>query len=149
MNKFMVIVLLVVLVLGGGYFLMKKGGTVSTPEPAPTDLKAPEQTSPAAASNQTPASTPIQVIVEGNEFAFTPSSFTLKQGQAVELTFKNTGKYPHDLSIEGINVSTKVIPSGQQDVITFTPDKTGEFNFTCTVTGHADKGMKGTITVTQ
>lgn len=105
--------------------------------------------SPTTAQTQAPSSSvPVQKItIEGNEFAFTPSTVTLKKGQPAEITFKNTGKFPHNLAIAGLGVKSNTIMPGQQDIITFTPDKTGSFDFLCTVPGHADKGMKGTLTV--
>ena len=88
-----------------------------------------------------------KVTVEAKEFAFTPSTITLKKGQPVQITFKNMGAFPHNLTIVDLNVKTKTIQPGEQDTIQFTPDKTGQFTFMCTVPGHADKGMKGTLTV--
>ena len=85
--------------------------------------------------------------VEGNEFAFTPATLTVKNGQPVEITFKNTGKYPHNLTLTDLNIATKTINPGEEDTITFTPSKTGQFSFICTVPPHADKGMTGTLTV--
>jgi plastocyanin len=88
-----------------------------------------------------------KVTVEGAEYAFTPSTITLKNGLPAEITFKNTGAFPHNLSIADLNVKTKTIQPGEQDTIQFTPDKVGQFVFICTVPGHADKGMKGILTV--
>jgi plastocyanin len=88
-----------------------------------------------------------KVTVEAKEFAFTPSTITLKKGQPAQITFKNMGAFPHNLTIADLNVKTKTIQPGEQDIIQFTPDKTGQFTFMCTVPGHADKGMKGTLTV--
>jgi plastocyanin len=99
--------------------------------------------------SQSPSST-VQmqkVTVEGSEFAFTPSTITAKKGQALKITFKNTGAFPHNLTISDLNVKTKTIQPGEQDAVQFTPDKTGQFSFVCTVPGHADKGMKGILTV--
>jgi plastocyanin len=99
--------------------------------------------------SQSPSSTAQvqKVTVEGSEYAFTPSTFTLKKGLPAEITFKNTGAFPHNLTIADLNVKTKTIQPGEQDTIQFTPDKTGQFAFLCTVPGHADKGMKGMLTV--
>ena len=87
------------------------------------------------------------IIVLGNEFAFTPATITVKQGQQVKLTFKNGGKYPHNLDISDLAVKTKTIQPGEEDTVTFTADKKGTFTYLCTVPGHAEKGMKGTLTV--
>jgi len=88
-----------------------------------------------------------QITVSGNEYAFDPSVITVKKGMPVQILFKNTGKYPHNLTISDLNVQTKTIQTGQQDTVTFTPGNTGQYTFTCTVPGHADKGMTGTINV--
>jgi Plastocyanin len=113
---------------------------------------APSYTSPTTAQitpSQTPSSmAQVQKItISGSEFAFTPAAITLKKGQPAEITFKNTGAFPHNLTIADLNLKTKTIQPGEQDIIQFTPDKTGQFSFMCTVPGHADKGMKGTLTV--
>jgi plastocyanin len=88
-----------------------------------------------------------KITVEGNEYAFIPSTIILKKGQTAEITFKNTGKFPHNLSIADLGIKSKTIKPGEEDIFTLTPDKTGQFGFICTVPGHADKGMKGTLTV--
>jgi plastocyanin len=101
----------------------------------------------AQTQEQVPDVAAQKITIEGNEFAFTPSTITLKKGQLAEITFKNTGKFPHDLSTPGLGVKSKTIAPGEQDVITFTPDKTGSFPFDCTIGNHAEQGMIGTLTV--
>lgn len=127
------------------FVLAKKGGgyTSSTNNPYQS------VTSPTAAETQVPSTNTKsqKFTVEGSEFAFTPSTLTVKKGEAVEITFKNNGKYPHNLTIADLNVKTKTIQPGQEDTLTFTPTKVGSFSFMCTVPGHADKGMTGTLTV--
>ncbi len=88
-----------------------------------------------------------EITVTGNEFAFTPSTITLKQGQQVKITFRNTGKYPHNFTISDLSVQSKTIQPGEEDSVMFTPSKTGSFTYTCTVDSHEAKGMKGTLTV--
>lgn len=88
-----------------------------------------------------------EIMVSGNEFSFSPATLNLKKGQAVKVTFTNTGKYPHNFAITDMNVTTKTIGPGQKDSIQFTPDRTGTFTYVCTVGDHAEKGMKGTTTI--
>lgn len=119
------------------YFVLSKNKGYS-----PSQYQAP------AASSSPKSETPTQKFtVEGSEFAFAPSTLTVKKGETVEIIFKNVGKFPHNLAISDLNMTTKNIQAGEETSITFTPDKTGQFEFTCTVPGHADKGMKGTLTV--
>lgn len=142
-------VVVAILVYGLVYYfvLAKKGGSYNTNSAAVPSYSAPTM-APTTPSQATSSAMEVQKItVVGTEFAFSPSSFTLKKGQPVELTFKNNGAFPHNLAITDLSVKTKTIKPGEQDTIQFTPDKTGQFAFLCTVPGHADKGMKGTLTV--
>ena len=85
--------------------------------------------------------------VSGSEFAFSPAVLTVKKGETVKITFKNMGKYAHNLTITDLGVATKTIQPSQEDTITFTPTKAGTFTYLCTVDSHAAQGMKGSITV--
>lgn len=112
--------------------------------------QSPAQNSPVVAQ---PSASPAlvanaqQIALEGNEFAFSPSTFTVKAGRPVQVTFKNTGKYPHNFVVSDLNVQSKTIQSGQTDTVTFTPTSAGTFSYICSVPGHTDKGMKGVLTV--
>jgi plastocyanin len=130
------------------YFLLAKNGKGYGGNSATVPSYASPTATQAAPSQALSGTAQMQkVTVEGSEYAFTPSTFTLKKGQPVELTFKNTGAFPHNLSIPDLNIKTKTIQAGERDIITFTPNKTGQFSFMCTVLGHADKGMNGILTV--
>jgi plastocyanin len=132
------------------FVLAKKGGSYNNSAVvAPTTSPTTMQTAPSQAPTSGSAAVlgMQKITVTGTEFAFSPSSFTLKKGQPAEITFKNSGVYPHNLTIADLGVKTKTIQPGEQDTVQFTPDKTGQFGFLCTVPGHADKGMKGTLTV--
>ena len=143
------------IVYGIIYYLVlgkKNSSYQSTVQQQPTTVAATPTTvaaSPSASASPsgTSAMTDQVFTVTGTEFAFTPSTLTVKKGEPVTITFKNQGKYPHNLTITDLNVATKTIQPGQSDTITFTPPKAGSFTFMCTVPGHADRGMKGTLTV--
>ncbi len=98
-------------------------------------------------SNASPSAAAQTVSISGDEFSYSPSNVTVKVNQPVTLTFKNNGKYPHNLTIADLDAQTKTIQPGEIDTITFTPSKTGSFSFKCTVDSHAEKGMVGTLTV--
>lgn len=149
-----VIIYLVVAVLIYGLvyylFLAKKGGSYNqgqTTQQAPTNAMAQPNKASSSAAPLTGAAMVQKINVYGTEFAFNPSTMTVSKDQSVQITFRNDGKYPHNLTIPDLNVKTNTIQPGQTDTITFTPTKVGQFGFLCTVPGHADKGMKGTLTV--
>lgn len=106
---------------------------------------------PSTVTESTPAATPEQqgiiINVAGTEYNFTPKSINLEAGKPVKIVYKNTGTLPHDLVITEFGVRTKVIGQGKEDAITFTPDKSGNFTFFCSVGNHRQLGMEGKITV--
>lgn len=88
-----------------------------------------------------------EVVFIGNEFSFQPNAVTLKAGKTVKIIFKNQGTAIHDLAIERYKEKTKQIGQNEEDSFLFTPDKPGTYAIYCSVAGHRDFGMEGTITV--
>lgn len=88
-----------------------------------------------------------ELVVEGNEFTFNPKTLTVKKGQPVKITLKNTGSFPHNLVFQNLNAQTSIIQKGEETSVEFTPNETGQFPFVCTVDSHAEKGMQGTMIV--
>ena len=109
------------------------------------------------------------VTVEAKEFGFGPASLEVAAGQPVNLTLRNAGTLEHDFSVlefplEGaaaeaggmqhdmpgmtqapeLNVAAA---AGQSATLTFTPSKPGTYEFFCTVSGHKEAGMTGTLVV--
>jgi len=87
------------------------------------------------------------VEVRGFEFGFDPYIIGLAMGEKVKLTFKNTGKMSHDWVLEGTSIRTKVTGPGATDVIEFTAPAKGTYKFYCSISGHRQAGMEGTLTV--
>lgn len=143
-NKVILGIIALIVVLGGGYFAVKAMNNAPVPTPV---IEQPTVQPTTSAVSPTTSSVMQEITVEGNEFAFTPSEITVKQGQEVSLTFKNKGRYPHNFVVADLNIKTKTIQPGEEDTVTFTPDKTGSFTYVCAVPGHADKGMTGTLKV--
>lgn len=147
-NVVIIIVVLLVAVIGV-YFLKSSASNNSAPSVNVSDNTSPTPTESATPSASASSSAQVaqQITVEGNEYSFIPSKLNLKMGQSVEITFKNIGHVPHNLVIPDLNVGTKTIKPGEEDTVTFTPSKAGEFGFDCSVDSHALKGMKGTVLV--
>ncbi len=148
MNKYLIVVLAIVLILlVGGYMLSNNKSTANIPSNNTAPQNISDTTSPTNLPAETPTAASVQITVQGKEFAFTPGAITVKKGQPVSLTFKNAGTFPHNFTIGELNVQTKTVQPGEEDTISFTPSQTGQFTYMCTVPGHADRGMKGTLTV--
>ena len=92
------------------------------------------------------AKTAKTVVVTGKNFSFSPTKITLQKGKPVKIVFNNIEGF-HDFRIEGMKVATKVIKTGEETSVTFTPNKKGKFVFYCSVGEHRALGMKGTLVV--
>jgi plastocyanin len=82
-------------------------------------------------------------------FKYDKSTLTAKAGK-VEITFTNASPVPHDVAIKGNGVNagpTEQISGGGTADLTATLQP-GTYEFYCTVPGHEQAGMKGTLTVT-
>ena len=62
------------------------------------------------------------------------------------ISFKNSGG-THDFIIDEFNVATKRLNGGEQDAVEFTADKTGSFEYYCSVGQHRQNGQVGTLIV--
>ncbi len=87
-----------------------------------------------------------EVRVEATEMAFDPASFEVAAGEPVNLTVTNTGQVFHDLTIDELDLQIDV-DSGQTATAGLEIDEPGEYDYYCSVPGHASAGMQGTLTV--
>lgn len=87
-----------------------------------------------------------EIVVEGSNYKFVPNKITVKKGEKTRIVFKNTDGM-HDFRVDELNISTAVIRSGEEDFVEFTADKAGQYEFYCSVDGHRQMGMKGTLVV--
>ena len=93
-----------------------------------------------SAQTGTPAAT---VNVVASEFKFVLSRQQVPHGRVL-FTVVNRGKIAHDFSING--TTTPLLAPGKRAELTVTL-AAGKFFYLCTVPGHANAGMKGTLTV--
>jgi uncharacterized cupredoxin-like copper-binding protein len=106
-----------------------------------------------------------------DEFSFDPDNLTVKAGEEVKITFENTGSVAHSFNILKADADLEHIMEEEPDeehlheelifdiheVVseassseTFAaPSEPGEYTIFCSVPGHAQAGMVGTLKVTQ
>ena len=87
-----------------------------------------------------------EFTITGNNYSFLPANFAVKKGDKVRVVFKNVEGF-HDFKIDEFNVATKKISAGAEDAVEFTADKSGSFEFYCSIGNHRAMGMKGILTV--
>ena len=116
----------------------------------------------AGARDIPPSPDALVVAVRGGEFGFEPSALRVPAGKLVRLELTNTGAIEHDVMFRRLPVTGVRIPRGQHlhdgDVaahaapgktawMEFTPTTPGTYELFCTVLGHKEAGMQGTLTV--
>jgi VCBS repeat-containing protein len=100
------------------------------------------------------AMTPTDEVMTGTkEFTVNASNFTfdikelkVKKGDTVKLTLNNKEGF-HDWRLDEFNANTKVLKAGETETITFVVNKTGTFEYYCSVGQHRAMGMKGNLIV--
>lgn len=86
------------------------------------------------------------VTLIATEFAYDPPEFTALE--EIEITMDNTGSVFHNLAIEGIPEDEFVVEADPgasgSATLALAP---GEYAFFCSVPGHREAGMEGTLVV--
>ena len=106
------------------------------------------------------------VTVTMTEYAFSPSPIVLKEGVPTRLVLKNAGKEAHYFVAERLfkGIATRKVQGSDGEIKApyltalevypgkklewfLVPAQKGVYDLLCTVKGHAERGMKGTIEV--
>ena len=114
---------------------------------------------------------PQAITLTAQTMTYSPSTFEVTAGVPVDLTFVNEDALEHDFSVLEIPVESVseadpmsaehemqmgagvepvlhvAAEPGATNNLTFTPTKPGTYEFFCTVAGHKEAGMVGTMTV--
>ncbi len=133
------------------------GTTAATSTSTPTTQAPPAAVENTAVPNSDNSTAPPsaatkaanQVGVTLSEWAITPNNLAIPSGK-VEFMVSNTGKFGHNLSIskDGTEIGkTSTFTSGEGTQTLAVDLQPGTYEILCNVPGHADKGMKGTLTV--
>jgi uncharacterized cupredoxin-like copper-binding protein len=96
-------------------------------------------------SNSGGAST---VSVSEKEFAITPADVTASPGK-ITFQIKNTGSVAHDITVDvnGTPQSSPLVQPGKSETWSVTIDKPGTYDMYCSVPGHKEAGMNGSLKV--
>lgn len=80
--------------------------------------------------------------------AYEESSLTAPKAGKVQIDFTNESPVGHDVVIEqdGNEVARGSVITGSSEVVSFDA-KPGDYTFFCSVPGHREAGMEGTLTV--
>lgn len=108
---------------------------------------APTLSTPRSTPKVESASAPIEVHLNVSEWSFSPKQVQLPTGKPVTLVLDNAGKLEHDVTIPALGVALKAA-AGKSASQTVTAAREGTFDFLCSIPGHKEAGMQGTVQVT-
>ena len=92
------------------------------------------------------AATEQVIHLTAKKFEYSPNEITVKKGQPVVIEIVSLDR-KHGFTIPELKIRSDVKP-GTKNVVRFTPDKAGTFNFHCDLfCGSGHEGMAGTIVV--
>jgi plastocyanin len=105
--------------------------------------------SAAAPSGGKRASSALAVEVKATDMRFEPTTVTVKSGTPVRLTLTNDGALDHDWVVDNVDGRKVQVDakSKASATVEFTPAASGTYEFYCSVPGHREAGMKGTLVV--
>ncbi|MBI2022873.1 cupredoxin domain-containing protein [Candidatus Daviesbacteria bacterium] len=145
-NKYILAVILVLVLIGGFWFINSRN------QAAPISSPSVDTTSDDSATSESPSPASEakgevkEIMVENKGLTFIPPEIKVKKGDKVKLTFKVTID-SHDFRVDEFNAGTNILKVGEQETIEFVADKTGTFEYYCSVPGHRVAGMKGNLIV--
>lgn len=119
---------------------LKIGGEVQT---APAGA-SPEADAQAATPADVGASTSFEVHTI--DLAFQPNTLTIPANTDVTVTIINDGALQHDFWIDELGIASDLLNSGETTTVTINAAP-GQYEYYCSVTGHREAGMVGTLTV--
>jgi nitrite reductase (NO-forming) len=98
-----------------------------------------------AAGGDASIDAPTSVSFDLDDLTVLPGSHEVAVGGSIEVA--NLGAIPHDLVVEGHEVGTPMLDTGETYTFDTGALPPGQYTVYCTVAGHREAGMEGTLTV--
>lgn len=116
---------------------------------------------------------PVEAKLQVSDFSFEPKTIEVQAGQQLTISMENTGAIEHDFVImevpmEAMDVHEEeeeeghsmeemglekepalhmAAHAGESDSLTFVPTQPGTYEFFCSIPGHKEAGMVGSLIV--
>jgi len=88
----------------------------------------------------------VVVAITGDNFSFSQKEIRVKKGDTVQIELTSVDGF-HDWVVDEFDARTKQVKSGNTDIITFVANRTGSFEYYCSVGSHRQLGMVGKLIV--
>ncbi len=141
----LLIIVLIVVIFGFKSFNQSTAPTNETSTSTPTNPPSPIDQLMASASGSSIGQVK-EFTLTGSNYKFSQATLTVNKADKVKITFSSNGG-THDFVIDEFNVKTKVLQANSSETVEFTADRTGTFDFYCSVGNHRAMGMVGKLTV--
>lgn len=88
-----------------------------------------------------------QIVITDEQYI--PQKITGHTGQKMHIDIYNKGSKTHNFVLPAFYIYTPNLPAHQSTYVEFTPDKTGTFTFYSDTGGAREKGLVGSVEVTE
>lgn len=127
---------------GGGSTSSSSGGSATT-----TATSTSSSSSSTSSGGSTTQAQTVTIDISSENFEFDVENITVNKGDTVVINLTND-EGVHDWVIDEFDAKTDVLDTqGQTDSVSFVADQSGTFEYYCSVPGHRQLGMVGTLTV--
>lgn len=140
--------------------LAEMDGTPATVVIAPSPAASPGGSAPGTPIGLVPCGTPnpegssgdnveaqtTEFTVEMVDIAFSPDTITIPADTDVTINLPNNGVALHDFNIDELDIHTEDVPGGGSTSVTINAPA-GTYEFYCSIPGHLEAGMIGTLIV--
>lgn len=118
----------------------------AAPVPGPTavPISSPAPDAEASANPSPPAEASVEV--EALDLYFRPTEIVVPAAGASRIVLTNLGYAAHNLTVDELDVEL-VVGRGGTDALTLVDPPAGTYTFYCSVSGHREAGMIGTLIV--
>jgi plastocyanin len=140
-----------VTILAGGGFAMR--GSASNLLSSQTTTGTPEVGTPGASPVASPFASPVaspaaagDIEVVMVDIAFEVTEFSIPANTDVTVGLVNQGVLEHNFVIDELGIASPLFNGGESGSVTINAPA-GEYQYYCSVIGHKEAGMVGTLTV--
>jgi len=127
----------------GAVSIITRGGLAQDGTP-------PAAGTPGASPEASPSASPVagegDVTIVMVDIAFEPAEFTIAADTDVVVSLHNEGVLEHNFVIDELDIATELVPGGGSTTVTINAPA-GTYEYYCSVPGHREAGMVGTLTV--
>jgi plastocyanin len=119
---------------------------IPTPDGTPPGPSAPASAAAPPQPSAAPSAETGALIVVARDLSFSPRDLSAASGGELTLTLQNDGRLAHNLTIDELDL--KIIASpGKAKTLTVSLPAPGTYPVYCSVSGHRQAGMSGTLTL--